>query len=334
MDFDFTKVNTIQITNDDSEPSIFFGPAIDPIMCGKPLKEMRLTFVLDTNLYSDICHKIENKTFQHFLMVSARNQIILDPSFAISEQSRVSTKTAKIHLQHYRKHVNEWFSVKIPESSEVKLLNTANQQLESMKSNIRLLENFLSIIKYIYRLPGNFDSKKEAYLKMTSGIDLPQFGFILACGYLMWYAKEALDNNNPVRKKIDTFMSIGNSPSKEDKILHNTATDISLFHNCLTIFNLKYKDTQEFPILATRDTVVGFLLKHLTFSHLFDEVGHKYRAGLFLRKESHWFEDICDDFYIFIQAASKPLSKNEQEQKDRIKNLEGLSKRYAYASVC
>ncbi|MDX7682921.1 hypothetical protein [Aeromonas caviae] len=328
MDFDFTKVNTIQITNDDSEPSIFFGPVIDPVMCGKSVKEMNLTFVLDTNLYSDICHNVENKTFQHFLMVAARNKIMLDPSFAISEQSRVSTKTAKTHLQHYRKHVNKWFSIEIPESSEIKLLDTANQQSEDMKSNIRLLEHFLSMIKYIYRSPGNFESKKEAYLKSTSGIDIPQFGFILACGYLIWYAKEILDNNNPVRKKIDAFMSIGDSPSKEDKILHNTATDISLFHNCLTIFSLKYKNNQEFPILATRDTVVGFLLKHLTFSHIFDEVGHNYRAGLFLRKESPWFGDISDDFYSFIKAASKPLSKNEQERAIRIKNLEALSKRY------
>lgn len=333
MDIDFTKVNTIQIGNSNSEPPIFFGPAIDPTKCGESLKNMKLTFVLDTNLYSDICHNVENKTFLHFLMTAARHQIRLDPSFAISEQSRVSTATAKTHLQHYIKNISKWTSIDIKEPSEVKLLNTAKELADSMKFNIRLLENFLSIIKHIYRSPGNFNSKKDAYLSLTSNVDIPQFGFILACGYLMWYAKETLDNNNLIRKKIDAFMSIGNSNSKEDKILHNTATDISLFHCCLDLYNLKHEGTQEFPILATRDTVVGFLLKHLTFSHIFDESGHRYRAGLFIRESSPWGNAISDDFYRFMKCASKPLSKNDEEQIIRTKNLEELSKRYVSTSV-
>jgi hypothetical protein len=334
MDIDFTKVNTIEITDDESEPTIYFGPAIDPVMCGKPLSDMKLTFLLDTNLYSDICHKIENRTFHHFLMTAERYQIMIDPSFGISEQARISVSTAKTHLKHYRKHLNEWFSIEIPEESQSTLLNASSTLSTGMKQNIRLLENFLSVIKHIYRSPGDFKSKKQAYLDITSNIDIPQFGFILACGYLMWYAKETLETSNPIRKKIDAFMSVGESISKENKILHNTASDISLFHNCLDIFNLKYKGTQEFPILATRDTVVGFLLKHLTFSHVFDEVGHKYRAGLFLRRSSPWFSSIEDDFNTFFYKASKPLSRDEEQQVIRANNLEKLRNKYVELSIC
>jgi len=332
MDIDFKKVNTLAIDADDSEPTIYYGPAIDPVMCGKPFSEMKLTFVLDTNLYSDICHKNTTLTFRHFLMLAERYQIMIDPSFGVSEQIRVSEPTARTHLKHYRKHLNELFSIEIPSESQEQLLASANNLCNGMKYNVRLLENFLSIIKYIYRTKGDFEQKKSNYLKITSSVDLPQFGFILACGYLFWKAKDRLENNNVIRKKIDAFMSVGKTVEKENKILHNAASDISLFHSCLDVFNLKYAGTQEFPILATRDTVVGFLLKNLCFSHVFDNIDQKYKAGLFLRPSSPWYEDIKDDFYMFISQASKPLSKGALEQSDRLKNLEQLRAAYFAAS--
>jgi len=244
-------------------------------------------FLMDTNIFNHICKNDYPETVSEFIQYAKSNFLELNPAFAIAELYRTS-KNPRGYLDYYQKHLNNEFGISITGSSLDDYCALVESLVPVMKSNIELIEEYLVIIKEIYNSSLSEEKSIENLLNLIKDKNLPQFAFVIFTGLTFLFVKHNVKNNESIRKRVDSFLSIGRNYDEEKRNLHNGASDISIFLNAKEIAANSGNLKCTLANVVTRDLVVAYLLDNLCIYSVTPIVKGNYSGQITPRNTSEW----------------------------------------------
>lgn len=331
FEFSISDDGLVQQIEMDGEATVYFGSPF----YGMP-KSARVDsyYLMDTNVYSYICKDKYPKTVLKFLSVAKDCNFELNPSFAIAEQYR-SAPNAKGFAKYFQGHLKNRFGIAISDSKLDQFCSFVEGKNDASKSNVELIENYLSIIKKIYNTKSMAPEKISEFLTFISDKNLPHFSFPIFSGIIFFLIRDSEKCDSVLKKKVNDFLEIQESLSKEKKALHNSASDLSLFINCQEIAAASDASLCTMASIVTCDTVVGHILENLGIYTIENPKNGKNPAQVALRQSSEWLDDFTRYMPLIQEKLARKPGGDEETiaiRKSNLKN-EGLLSMKSYMAM-
>ncbi|EGM76682.1 hypothetical protein Rhein_3231 [Rheinheimera sp. A13L] len=315
------KVHKIEA---DNCSTIYFG---SPFFGSPQGKKIDAYFLMDTNIFNNICKNDYSETFNKFIEFAKHNRFELNPAFAISELYRTA-ENPRGYVDYYKKHLCERFGIIISDDSIAKCCTLAEELVPVMKGNIELIEEYLAIVKEIYNNSLSEEQSVRKFLNIIKDKNLPQFAFMIFSGLIFIFVKHNVSNCESIRRKVDSFLSIGKDYVEEKRKLHNGATDISIFLNVQEIAANSENFECTVANIVTRDEVVAYLLENLCIYSVKKIESGKHSGMITPRNSTVWmykFEQYKDDIKDKLNRQSSGSEKEIDIRKRNLKNQWFLS---------
>lgn len=324
--FEFNnKEEVVYKIEKDGCSTVYYG---SPFFGASENLEVDPYFLMDTNIFNHICKNDYPETVGEFIQYAKSRCLELNPAFAIAELYRTS-KNPRGYVDYYQKHLSNEFGIKISDTSLDEYCALVESLIPVMKSNIELIEEYLVIIKEIYNSSLSEEKSIEKFLNVIKDKDLPQFTFVIFTGLIFFFVKHNVQNTETIRKRVDSFLSIGRDYDDEKRKLHNGASDISIFLNAKEIAansdNLKCTVAN----IVTRDLVVAYLLNNLCIYSVTPIVKGNHSGQITPRNSSEWMHK----FQLYKNLIVGKLNRNDSGTTDEVINRRANLKKESSLSL-
>lgn len=301
----------------DNCSTVYFG---SPFFGDPQGKKIDAYFLMDTNIFNNICKNDYPETVNEFIEFAKSTGSELNPAFAISELYRTA-KNPRGYVDYYKKHLSEKFGIDILDENVDEFCKSAENLVPIMKENIELIEEYLAIIKGIYNSSHSEEQSVTKFLDLIKDKDLPQFTFIILSGLIFIFVKHNVSNNESIRRKVDSFLSIGKDYVEEKRKLHNGATDISIFLNAQEIASTSKGSECTVANIVTRDEVVAYLLKNLCIYSVAQAENGRNTGMISPRNSTVWMHKFEQYKEQIMNKLNRKAPSSEEEIDIRKRNL-------------
>lgn len=301
---------------------------LDSVFWGsKPRNQQCLidrSIILDTNVFSFIRQKPNLESIQKLVAFAAKNKLNLDPSFALLEQ-RLRHGNPSEALNGFAASIKQNFGQEISTENIQTMNNFMDVIAPSLKENIKLVRDFLPLIKQIWNMKSSFEQKVVELATQIESQNLPRFLFAYLFAATAFYIKANSDHfDSKVFDKVQSDMSISSVKYKEEDRRWNVAFDISIFLYCVEVMrNASFPDTIFLTTIASADVSFPVFAQNIKCCAVDHDPESKRTCGYWGLTPVGCFDEPTRDFV--IKEFPKPLSSSVDDIRARRRNLTRLA---------
>jgi hypothetical protein len=300
--------------------SVFWGSVSEDQQC-----QIDQSIILDTNVFSFIRQKPNLECIQKLVKFAAENGLNLDPSFALLEQ-RLRHGNPSEALKNYATSLKKNFGQEIPAKNIQTMNKFMDEIAPKLEPNIKLIRDFLPLIKQIWNAKSSFEQKVEELARQIERRNLPRFLFVYLFATTSFYIKvNSSKFDAEIFDKIQSDMSISPNKSNEESRLWNVAFDISIFTYCVEVTrNASFQNTLFLTKIASADGSFPVFAKNIKCCEVQHDPNQKRTWGYWGLSPLGSFDDALRCF--IMQKFPKPLNQSHEDIEITTCNLSELAK--------